>query len=311
MKQVTNKIIMTRPNAFHFNPQTAVNNYFQKQNTHEQNDEIQAKALMEFDSATSVLEKAGIEICYFEDTQIPHTPDSIFPNNWFVSIDKNNLCLCSMFAENRRNERKKFLSKLFEYNHQVKLDILDLSLYEKDNKFLEGTGAMVLDRIHKVAFASLSPRCDKELLYIFCEHYGYKPVAFTSYQNFNLKRLPIYHTNVMMAICSDFAVVCFESIDNVKEREFVIRALENCNKEVIALSENQIYNFAGNIIELENKFGEKFVVMSNNAYHCLEDSQIEKISEYAQIISMDISNIEQYGGGSIRCMIAELFNQSF
>lgn len=307
MKQITSKIIMTRPNAFHFNPQTAVNNYFQKQNTHEQNDEIQAKALMEFDNATSILENAGIEICYFEDTQIPHTPDSIFPNNWFVSIDKSNLCLCAMFAENRQNERKKFLSKLLQYNHQVKLNLLDLSFYEQSNQFLEGTGAMVLDRVHKVAFASLSPRCDKDILNIFCDHYGYKPVAFTSYQDFNSKRLPIYHTNVMMAIGSEFAVVCLDSIDDKKERDLVLKTLEECNKEVITLSESQIHNFAGNIIELENKSNQKFVVMSNSAYHSLNEHQIKKISNYAQIISMDISSIEQYGGGSIRCMIAELF----
>lgn len=307
MKQITNKIIMTRPNAFHFNPQTAVNNYFQKQNTHEENDEIQARALMEFDNATSILENAGIEICYFEDTQIPHTPDSIFPNNWFVSIDKSNLCLCAMFAKNRRNERKKFLSKLLQYNHQVKLNLLDLSFYEKSNQFLEGTGAMVLDRVNKVAFASLSPRCDKDILHIFCDHYGYKPLSFTSYQNFNSKRLPIYHTNVMMAVGSEFAVVCLDSIDDKKERDLVLRTLEECNKEVITLSESQIYNFAGNIIELENKSNQKFVVMSNSAYHSLNEDQIKKISNYAQIISMDISSIEKYGGGSIRCMIAELF----
>lgn len=307
MKQITNKIIMTRPNAFHFNPQTAVNNYFQKQNTHEENEQIQVRALMEFDNATSILENAGIEICYFEDTQIPHTPDSIFPNNWFVSLDKSNLCLCAMFAQNRRNEREKFLSKLLQYNQAMKLNLLNLSFYEKEGKFLEGTGAMVLDRVNKVAFASLSPRCDKDVLDIFCDHYGYKAVAFTSYQAFNSKRLPIYHTNVMMAIGSEFAVVCLDSIDEKKERELVLRTLQECKKEVIILSESQIYSFAGNIIEVENRFNQKFVVMSDSAYHSLSKEQVAKISNYAQIISMNISTIEQYGGGSIRCMIAELF----
>ncbi|PAF51928.1 arginine deiminase-related protein [Helicobacter sp. 13S00477-4] len=306
MRQTTNKIVMLRPNAFGFNQQTAVNNFFQQQDFRAIKD-IQEQALREFDKVVFALKQENINVYTIQDYDIWHTPDSIFPNNWFVSLDKNKLFLCPMFANNRRLERQKFLGYVLEAIGSECLDIYNLSGFEKENKFLEGTGSMVLDRVNRVAFAAISPRCDEEILELFCKKYDFKSIAFTSYQSVDGKRLPIYHTNVMMSIGEQYAIVCLNSIDNETERKNVKKELENLNKEIIEIEENQLNHFAGNVLNIEDNNGNPLMVMSQSAYNILKKEQIEKLSERLKILALDISTIERIGGGSMRCMMAEIF----
>lgn len=296
---------MVEPTYFAFNEETAVNNFFQINENGESNI-IQEKALKEFDNLVSKIREVGVEVVVVKDSKIPHTPDSIFPNNWFVTETDGELFLSSMFAENRRAERK-HLGALVENISKEKVNITSYINYEKEGKFLEGTGCLIFDRVKKVAFASLSQRCNKDLFLKFCQDYSYSPVYFNSFQTFEGKRLPIYHTNVMMAIGTDFAVICLDSIDSKEERENVLGELKRCNKEIIAITEEQMNNFAGNIIQVSNKTGEIFTIMSTCAYNAFTVEQKNIMEKNSKIIHSDISTIEKLGGGSARCMVAELF----
>lgn len=304
--QITNRILMVRPCSFYFNVETSSNNYFQK-NDHGTPALIQAQALEEFDLLVEKLIKNGIIVTVAQDTPVPSTPDSIFPNNWFISEPEGNLFLCPMFAENRREERKKFLGPLIDSIKDFNISLLNYTLKEKENEFLEGTGAIVIDRVNKVAFGSHSPRCDKELFYSFCKARGYEPIYFTSYQSVAGKRLPIYHTNVMMAIGVDFAVLCADSIDDPAERELVIDALLKCKKEIIYISQEQAAHFAGNVIQLKDSNENIYTVMSETAFNAFTPDQKNIIEKNSKIIYSNIPTIETYGGGSVRCMIAEIF----
>lgn len=304
--QITNRILMVRPCSFYFNVETSSNNYFQK-NDHGTPALIQAQALEEFDLLVEKLIKNGIIVTVAQDTPVPSTPDSIFPNNWFISEPEGNLFLCPMFAENRREERKKFLGPLIDSIKDFNISLLNYTLKEKENEFLEGTGAIVIDRVNKVAFGSHSPRCDKELFYSFCKARGYEPIYFTSYQSVDGKRLPIYHTNVMMAIGVDFAVLCADSIDDPAERELVIDALLKCKKEIIYISQEQAAHFAGNVIQLKDSNENIYTVMSETAFNAFTPDQKNIIEKNSKIIYSNIPTIETYGGGSVRCMIAEIF----
>lgn len=306
MKQTTNKIIMLRPSAFCFNQQTAVNNFFQHQDLSSVK-EIQKKALKEFDKVVLALKKANVSINIIQDYNIWHTPDSIFPNNWFVSLDSKNLFLCPMFANNRRLERQKFLGYVTEIIDSENLEIYNLSHLEKQNKFLEGTGSMVLDRVNRVVFACISPRCDKEALEMFCKKYDFRSVFFSSYQSLNGERLPIYHTNVMMSIGEKYAIICLKSIDDINERNKVKKELEKINKEIIEIEEEQVNHFAGNILNIQANDGKSIMVMSQSAYEIFKKDQLESLSKNHEIIAVDINTIEKNGGGSMRCMIAEIF----
>lgn len=302
MNQITNKILMVRPSAFGFNAQTAVDNCFQH-NDHISKEEIQNKAAIEFDNACNAIKKEGVNIISLQDFEHSVTPDSIFPNNWFVSIDKDNLCLSSMAAKNRQMERKKFLGDLIENINSENINIYDMSVHEKDDLFIEGTGVLILDRINKYAFASISPRCSKEMLIKFCEKYNYTPIDFMGIVNDK----PIYHTNVMMSIGKNLAIVCLEIIKNADEKQKVINALKKCNKEIIDISLSQVYSFAGNMIEIKNQDDKSLMIMSNEAFCSLTKDQISKIITHCKIIPLSIPTIEKYGGGSTRCMIAEIF----
>jgi len=306
-RQITNTITMIRPIAFYFNDQTAANDFYQK-NLGEKHDIVQAKALIEFDNFVAHLRSKGIVVNVIQDTnQVYYSPDSIFPNNWFVSLEDNKLLLCPMFAEDRRTERLKFLGALIQFIGKDKLEVVDYTHHEKENKFLEGTGAMVLDRINRKAYATISERCNEELFQKFCADFGFKAVPFHANQTVNGKRLPIYHTNVMMGLGEKFAVVCLSSIDDETERSNLIKELEENGKEIIDISEDQTNNFAGNEIELEGENGKRYTVMTHSTFDVLTDAQKAVIEKSSEILVGDVHTIETYGGGSVRCMISEVF----
>jgi len=297
--QTTNHILMIRPVDFKFNEQTAGNNKFQVAST-ETN--VQSLALKEFDDFVALLRKNGIDVTVVDDTLQPETPDSIFPNNWVSFHEDGSVFLYPMFSENRRMERRgeilDGLKNKFEVNH-----ISDISFYEQQHAFLEGTGSMVLDRVNKIAYACLSVRTDEEVLNNFCLLTGYEPVSFQAVDGTNF---PIYHTNVMMCIGDNFAVICMDSIPNSDEKETVALSLINNGKEIIEISLEQMSRFAGNMLQVSNNNGEKLLIMSEQAYLSLNAEQITKLEKYSRIIYAPIYTIEKNGGGSARCMLAEI-----
>lgn len=299
----TNKVLMVRPVCFGFNEETAVNNYYQQNDGAEAN-QIQARALIEFDNMVEKLKKYGIDVRVLQDTKEPYTPDSIFPNNWF-STHKDTTVLYPMFAKNRRAERREDIYDVIKPANKV--NIIDFTKFEEKDIFLEGTGSLVLDRDNKKAYCSLSKRADESLLDKFCEKLGYKKVAFSSYQTVDKERKLIYHTNVMMAMGDKFAILCADCIDNEVERKKVIAELEENKKDIVFITEEQVQNFLGNAIELENEKGESLLVMSSTAFSVLTNEQKNILEKYTTIIPVDVSTIEKYGGGSARCMIAELY----
>jgi len=297
--QTTSHILMIRPADFKFNEQTAGNNKFQKAS--EQND-VQQQALQEFDGFVAMLRSNGVDVTVIDDTLDPDTPDSIFPNNWVSFHEDGAVFLYPMFSENRRLERRNEILKTLERNFKIS-HINDLSFYENGNIFLEGTGSMVLDRANKIAYACLSVRTEVEAFNNFCQLAGYKSVIFNAVDSTNY---PIYHTNVMMCIGDKFAVICLDSIPNLYERNFVQKALSLSGKEIIKISLDQMNHFAGNMLQVKNDKDESLLVMSEQAYKVLNETQIETLSKYAKLIYSPLYMIEQNGGGSARCMLAEV-----
>ncbi|MDX8336712.1 citrulline utilization hydrolase CtlX [Candidatus Cetobacterium colombiensis] len=304
--QITSKVLMIKPTKFYYNVETAVNNAYQKDLKEDPN-LVQARALNEFDSLVEKIKSVGIEVDVINDTSTPYTPDSIFPNNWFSSHQDGKLIIYPMFANDRRLERAKFLSNLKEIQNKTSITVLDLTYFEKDDKFLEGTGALVLDRINKIAYCSLSPRANEDVLKEFCNLTNYKAIKFHSVQNINNILTPIYHTNVMMGVTENFVVICLDSITDLKEREKVITSISNSGKEIINITLNQVLKFCGNVLELKNLKGDRYTLMSKSAFQGFTKEQLEIIKKSSEIIFSDITTIETYGGGSVRCMIAELF----
>lgn len=301
--QTTNTILMIEPAAFGFNAETAENNYFQ---VNSENSETQTKALQEFNNFVEKLRSKGINIITVKDTLEPHTPDSIFPNNWISMHSDGTIVLYPMCAVNRRWERRNDILEMLKEKFLVK-EIVDLSAFENDGKFLEGTGSMIFDHDNKLAYGSVSLRLDENLFRNFCEKFGFKPIVFHSYQTANNERLPIYHTNVMMCVADQFVVICLDCIDDEHERRNVVNAIVNSGKKIIEISETQMQQFAGNMLQVENNEGKKFLVMSQSAYHSLTEEQIKQIEKYSEIIYSDLATIETNGGGSARCMLAEVF----
>ncbi|MEO9968092.1 MAG: arginine deiminase-related protein [Reichenbachiella sp.] len=304
----TSRIMMIRPVQFRMNEQTAVNNYYQKALENITPENIQVRALAEFDGFVDKLRSNGIEVIVINDTPDPSTPDSIFPNNWISFHADGTIGLYPMYAENRRLERRsEIIEELKKYGLIVNKKI-DLSKSENDGKFLEGTGSLIFDRTNKIAYAAISERTHPDVIESFEKAFGYKVVSFTANQTVGDTRLPIYHTNVMMALGHDFAVICLDTIDDKAERKMVVDSLEQSGKEVIDITEDQKAHFAGNMLQVENANGDKFMVMSEAAFTSLEESQKNKILKYNKdIIHSSLDTIEALGGGSARCMMAEVF----
>ena len=298
--QTTSNLLMIKPVRFDFNAETAVNNSFQQASADQQ---VSEKAAAEFDRFVSVLNNAGVQVTVVEDTPEPHTPDSVFPNNWISFHDDGTIFLYPMFAVNRRLERKPHVLSVIAEKFRV-ANTIDLSAYEQQQVFLEGTGSMVLDRENKISYACLSPRTDIQVLHDWCNKAGFRPVAFTSVDS---KGDPIYHTNVMMCIADQFAVICLDSIPDETEKRTVIETLKDTKKEIIEISFDQMNRFAGNMLQVQNTNGDRFLVMSSQAYNSLTAEQIKRIEHYNSILHSDITTIETNGGGSARCMMAEVF----
>ena len=306
MKQITNNILMIKPVGFRYNEQTAVNNYYQKVLDNLTPKQTQKNALSEFNAYVDKLEKAGVNVIVVEDTKNPDTPDSIFPNNWVSFHQDGMIGLYPMCAKNRRDERREdiFDSLVDEYGFIIE-GIKDFTEFEEHDKYLEGTGSMVLDRLNMICYAAISMRTDEIAVMHFCEEFGYRPICFTANQDVKGERMEIYHTNVMMCVADKFAVICWDTIDDKDEREYVLEALTETGKEIIEITEAQKNRFAGNMLQV---MGDKpYLAMSNSAYSSLTEEQKIAIEKHCPILYSSLDTIEACGGGSARCMMAEVF----
>ncbi|VXB78600.1 citrulline utilization hydrolase CtlX [Maribacter litoralis] len=304
--QITNTILMIRPISFRMNEQTAVNNYFME-DIDMKNQEINGKAQEEFDAFVSVLKNKGVNVIVVQDTKEPDTPDSVFPNNWISFHANGTVGVYPMFAENRREERRDDIFDILEENGFKINDVIDYTSAEEEELFLEGTGSILIDRVNKKAYCALSERADEELFIEFCEDFDFFPVIFTANQSVDGKRLPIYHTNVMMALAENFVVICADSIDDKKERKNVLDHLKKDGKEIITITEQQMHHFAGNMLQVLGGNDKRYMVMSSAAYHSLTKDQIAQIEKHCGILHSSLHTIETCGGGSARCMMAEVF----
>ena len=306
MSQITKHILMIEPVAFRFNEETAVNNYYQKVLDGLTPEMTQAKALQEFNQFVDKLGACGVNVIVVKDDLETDTPDSIFPNNW-VSFHKNgNIGIYPMCAVNRRTERRDDILDVLVDDHGFHIDeIIDFSSFEDADIFLEGTGSMILDRENKICYAAISIRTDEQAVFQFCEQFEYKAVCFVANQTVENKRLPIYHTNVMMCVADNFVIICLDSIDDPAERELVLGSLKRTNKEIIEIDESQKHRFAGNMLQLMGD--EPVLVMSDSAYNALNKDQISAIEKHCKILHSSLDTIEACGGGSARCMMAEIF----
>ena len=304
-KQITDTVLMIRPVRFRTNEETIVNNYFQKGINITQ-EEINRKAQQEFDTLVQKLREVGVHVIQVEDIYEQDTPDSIFPNNWISFHNTGDVAIYPMFAENRRRERREDILDIVEEAGFEIENVFDYTEAENEGIFLEGTGAMVLDRIHRKAYCALSPRASEELFIEFCEDFEYTPVIFRAFQKTDGELKPIYHTNVMMALGRTFAIVCLDTIEDKNERKNVLNHLKEDKKEIITISREQVDYYAGNMLEVKGK-EHSYLVMSQTAYESLTPQQIEAIERHTQILYSDLSTIEICGGGSARCMLAEVF----
>ncbi|WP_409557933.1 MULTISPECIES: citrulline utilization hydrolase CtlX [Flavobacteriaceae] len=297
---------MIRPVAFRMNEQTAVNNYFQE-DLDLKNTEINQKAQQEFDTFVQELQNHGVQVVVVDDIKEQDTPDSIFPNNWVSFHEDGTVCVYPMFAENRRKERREDILDILEQQGFAINNIMDYTEAEEEGVFLEGTGSILLDRVHQKAYCALSERAHEELFIEFCEDFDCFPVIFTANQTVDGQRLPIYHTNVMMAMAETFSVICLATIDDKKERKNVVDHLKMDGKEIIDITEEQMYHFAGNMLQVIGANDQRFMVMSSAAYNSLRNDQIKAIEKHCAIIHSPLDTIETCGGGSARCMMAEVF----
>ncbi|MBP5278131.1 MAG: amidinotransferase [Prevotella sp.] len=309
--QTTNKVLMVRPVRFAYNEETATNNAFQKKTEGQDADrEIEQLAVKEFDAYVALLRDHGVEVQVLQDTDVPFTPDSVFPNNCFsihrdllpgTSLWQRTLVIYPMYASNRQRERRKlmkeFLKKKFD-------KIIDFSFLEKEHKYLEGTGSLILDRENRIAYACVSPRTNPDAIRIWAEEMKYQYILF---EGTDEHHQPIYHTNVMMHVGTRYAIVCLEAIADTVQREAVVTMLTNSGKEIVNISFDQMSHFAGNMLELKDKEGKKILVMSATAKNALTEEQLAPLQQDMLIVAPDIHTIETAGGGSARCMIAEIF----
>tara|TARA_Y200000002_G_scaffold128301_1_gene105784 strand:+ start:4245 stop:5243 length:999 start_codon:yes stop_codon:yes gene_type:complete len=305
MGQATNSILMIRPINFGYNEETSCDNYYQNKDSIIKNPNETAQK--EFDNMVNDLKQNGISVHVFQDDENDYTPDSIFPNNWVSFHENGDIGLFPMYAKNRRLERRPEVLEFLESEGFTISNIVDYSSAESENKFLEGTGSMVLDRENRIAYCSISNRSNENLFIKFCEDFEFTPVLFNSFQSVGDKRLPIYHTNVMMCVATDYVIICLDSIDDKNQRKTVSNFIKDSGKKLIEISEKQVESFAGNMLELLNDKGESILVMSKSAEDSLDENQRKTITNHSRIISCKINTIEVCGGGSTRCMMAEIF----
>lgn len=303
--QYTSNILMIRPASFRMNEETAVNNYFQRETQLDPRMVVGA-AQREFDEFVALLRAKGVNVIVVEDIKENDTPDALFPNNWISMHEDGKVGLYPMFAENRRRERREDILDILEENGFEISEVIDYSSAEEEEVFLEGTGSLILDRENGIAYCALSDRANEELLIEFCEDFEYTPIIFGAYQSAENKRLPIYHTNVMMCVADRFAVICLDSIDDKKERKAVKEQLKSNGKTIVAITEKQMHEFAGNMLQVKATNGPA-LVMSDRAYRSLQPDQIKTLESFGPIIHPKLDIIETCGGGSARCMMAEIF----
>lgn len=301
-KQTTNSILMVRPAHFGFNGETANNNVFQQEMDLSQN-EIQQTAQSEFDEMVHLLRAKEIDIIVIEDTDTPIKPDAIFPNNWFCSLPIGELFIFPMFASVRRAERRADIIDQLQSDFKVS-NLTDLSNFESEDKFLESTGSIIFDHIHKLAFACESPRTNAEVFQLFCNKIGYQSLLFHATDE---NDVPIYHTNVMLNIGTNYAVICLDSIKNQNEKKNIIDVFIRSNKAIIDITANQVRQFAGNMLQVHNRHQKLFTICSRTAFESLSASQKMEIENSSTLLPVNIPLIEKIGGGSARCMMAELF----
>ena len=294
------ELLMVRPYQFYFNQQTAANNFFQSDIDIENANEL---ALAEFDTMVEQLRAHQIKVNVVQDTKDPSTPDAIFPNNWVSTHHNGTLCLYPMFAENRRAERKSTVINFLHSNYKIQ-DVLDLTELEKEGTFLEGTGSMVLDHQNKIAYGCLSERLDKATFTNWCHKMQFKPITFKAVDD---KAQPIYHTNVMMCVGNQFVVICLESIPNELEKQILLECFLQTNKEVITISQDQLNHFAGNMLQVFDMHEKPHLIMSEQAHRSLDPAQVKNLEKYNPILPISIPTIEALGGGSTRCMMAEIY----
>lgn len=296
--------MMIRPVRFGFNEQTAESNAFQHNDGNLSPEEIQNKALQEFDTMVALIRKKGIEVTVFEDNPAPHTPDSIFPNNWISFHSNGTIIIYPMESPNRADEVRMDIPAQIMLKKGRDAHIFDLRQEAGENEFLEGTGSMIMDRVNQLVYACLSPRTHKSLFDKFCEKLNLKGIVFEGLDD---KGIPIYHTNVMMALGEKAAIICLDAISHPEDRQRVQDILTSTGHEIVAISHAQMNAFAGNMLEVYNDKGEPFLIMSKRAFDSLEQAQIDKLSTFAELLVIPLDVIESYGGGSVRCMMAEIF----
>ena len=293
------EILMVRPYQFYFNHQTAANNFFQS-NINIEN--ANALAIAEFDTMVEQLRANQIKVNVIQDTKDPSTPDSIFPNNWISTHEGGTLCLYPMYAENRRAERKSNVIEFLHSNYKIE-NLLDITHFEKEGKFLEGTGSMVLNHKDKIAYGCLSERLDQNAFTYWCDKMQFKPIIFKALDD---KAQPIYHTNVLMCMGDQFVVICLDCISNEQEKQIVLESFLQTNKEVITISQYQLNHFAGNMLQVFDMNEKPHLIMSEQAYKSLHTAQLKSLEKYNPILPISIPTIEALGGGSTRCMMAEI-----
>ncbi len=302
MKQSTDHIFLVRPANFGFNKETSTSNAFQN-NLDLTQKEIRENVLCEFDNYIAKLKEVGVDVTVIEDTKYPIKPDAVFPNNWGSFHADGTIILYPMEALNRRVEKRDDIIEDFKRNYKVK-NVIDLSKYEQEGKFCEGTGSIIFDHINKIAYACLSSRTDNGIFSEVCNLINYKPICFTSK---DADGKEIYHTNVMMCVSEKFAVVCLESIINEDEKNLVVTSLIETGHEIVDITFEQVCHFAGNMLSVYNHSGKEFLVMSQSAFNVLSTKQKDVLQNYSQLLPVNIGTIEKIGGGSVRCMISEIF----
>jgi hypothetical protein len=308
MSQITNNILMVRPTGFTYNEETAVNNHFQNPIKSINSKKVTENAIREFDEMVALLGNKGVSVHVVDPKGNKNNPDAVFPNNWFSVHEDGTRIIYPMFAKSRRKERNLDIFKSLEKNILFNLKKnFDLTFYEDENLFLEGTGSMVLDRVNKIAYATLSERTSLKVLRDFSKTMRYKMVYFDSFHNSKDKKNPIYHTNVMLTVGNHFAVVCSNTISDRIEKFKLMESFEISGKEVVEISISQMNNFAGNILQVMGSNETPLIVMSKTAFNSMDKPQISRLEKYGELISPSLKTIETYGGGSARCMMAELF----